>query len=121
MKLLHEFKHAPDFGSTYVADAGSPQQRWIARVGALLCRAGIEYQVSFKSTRTMTARYWAYSREELRRQLMALAEDISLELELEGHEEIGQAYEAQRQYDFLRDLREIILGATQEVFAVDPY
>jgi hypothetical protein len=121
LKLLHEFEIAPTFGNKYVADANSEQQRWIARIGALLSRVGIEQKISFKTTQATSVQYWAVARERLRQQLLAAAEEIRLELELDGHEQIGQVYQAQQQYDFLRDLREIISGAHSEIFVVDPY
>lgn len=121
MKLLHEFENAPDFGDNYVADASSPPQQWIARVGALLARVGLEYKHTFQAIRKTSATYWKFAREPMRQQLLAATEEIKLELELDGREEIGQVYEAQQQYDFLRDLKEIIFGAKVEVFVVDPY
>ncbi|WP_144432191.1 hypothetical protein [Roseibium alexandrii] len=121
MKLLHEFETAPDFGETYIADATSAPQRWIARIGALLARAGFEHKIAFRSCRQTTVQYWKVSREPFRQLLLAAAEEIKLELELDGHEDIGQVYGSQQQYDFLRDLKEIILGAQSEVFVVDPY
>lgn len=121
MKLLHEFENAPDFGDKYVSDATSPPQQWIARIGALLSRVGLEYKVAFKSSRSTSVQFWNVAREPMRQQLLAAAEEIKLELELDGHQEIGQVYEAKQQYDFLRDLKEIILSAQEEVFIVDPY
>lgn len=121
MKLLHEFENAPDFGDKYVSDASSPQQQWIARAGALMARVGFEHKLAFQSAKRTSVQYWQVAREPMRQQLLAAAEEIKLELELDGHEEIGQVYEAQQQYDFLRDLTEIILEAEDEVFIVDPY
>lgn len=121
MKLLYEFENAPIFGDKYIADAASPPQQWIARVGALLARMGLGYKTTFQATRSTSVQYWKFTREPMRQQLLAAAEEIKLELELDGHEEIGQVYEAQHQYDFLRDLSAIILGAQNEVFIVDPY
>ncbi len=121
LKLLHEFEHAPEFGDKYVSDADSPPQRWIARIGALLSRLGLEQKISFQSTKQTTFQYWTVTRQLFRQQLLAAAEEIKLELELDGHEYIGQVYGPQRQYDFLRDLKEILLGADAEVFIVDPY
>lgn len=121
LKLLHEFETAPNFGEKYVADADSAPQRWIARIGALLARVSIDYKFGFRNTKQTSVQYWSVSREPFRQQLLAAAEEIKLELELEGHEYIGQVYGLQQQYDFLRDLKEIILGAQTEVFVVDPY
>lgn len=121
LKLLHEFDTAPDFGIQYRADANSEPQRWIARIGALLARVSIEHKIAFKTTQSTMVQYWAVAREPFRQKLLAAAEEIKLELELDGHEDIGKVYGAQQQYDFLRDLKEIILGAQKEVFVVDPY
>ncbi len=121
LKLLHEFESAPDFGRQYIADASSEPQRWIARIGALLSRVGIEHKIAFQVTKNSMVQYWSVARESFRQQLLAAAEEIKLELELDGHENIGQVYGPRRQYDFLRDLKEIILGSQKEVFVVDPY
>jgi len=121
LKLLHEFENAPHFGEKYVADADSVPQRWIARIGALLTRAGIEHKLKFNSIRQTSVQFWSLTRESFRRHLLSAAEEIRLALELDGHEDIGQVYGSQQQYDFLRDLKEIILGAQTEVLVVDPY
>lgn len=121
LKLRHEFETAPHFGEKYVADADSEPQRWIARIGALLARVGIAHKVDFQVTKQNAAQFWSATREPFRQQLLAAAEEIQLALELEGHEDIGQVYGSQQQYDFLRDLSEIIMGAESEVFVVDPY
>ncbi|MEQ8933715.1 MAG: hypothetical protein RID96_28190 [Nitratireductor sp.] len=121
MKLLHELETAPHFGERYVDDADSEPQRWIARIGALLGRVDGNHKLEFQNRRRTLVQYWSIAREPLRQQLLAAAEEIKLELELDGHEEIGQVYGPQSQYDFLRDLKDIILGAQTEVFVVDPY
>ena len=121
LKLLHEFETAPHFGTSYIADADSGPQQWIARIGALLARVGIEHKIQFKSTRQLSVQYWSVTREPFRQQLLTAAEEIKLALELDGHEDIGKVYASQQQYDFLRDLKEIILGAQTEVFVIDPY
>lgn len=121
MKLLHEFENAPDFGDKYVSDASSPPQQWIARVGALLARAGLEHKIAFQRSKGTSVQFWQFAREPMRQILLAAAEEIKLELELDGHEEIGQVYDAQNQYDFLHDLAGIILGAQDKIFIVDPY
>lgn len=121
LKLLHEFESAPAFGTSYVADADSEPQRWIARIGALLARASLEHKIAFQSQRRTMIQFWSIAREPFRQLLLAVAEEIKLDLELDGHEYIGQVYAGQQQYDFLRDLKEIILGAEKEVFVIDPY
>lgn len=121
LKLMHEFENAPAFGISYISDAESDVQRWIARVGALLTRMGIEQKVKFQIARDNAARYWTVTRENLRQQILWAAEEIKLELEMDGHEDIGKVYDAKQQYDFLRDLSEVIQGAEEELIIVDPY
>lgn len=118
---MHEFESAPQFGAKYIADADSEPQRWIARIGALLARVSIVHKFEFQGARGTAVQHWSVVREVFRQKLLAAAEEIRLSLELEGHEEIGKVYKSQQQYDFLRDLKEIILGAETEVFVVDPY
>lgn len=121
MKLMHEFESAPDFGDKYISDASSPPQQWIARVGALLAKAGIEHKCEFQSAKRTSVQFWGVAREPMRQIILAAAEEIKLELELDGQEEIGKVYDAKHQYDFLRDFNEILTGAHQEIFVVDPY
>lgn len=121
LKLLHEFETAPHFGDKYVPEADSEPHKWIARIGALLARVGFDYKVKFSVTKKNSVKYWLISREHFRQHLQAAAEEIKLALELDGHEDIGQVYGSQQQYDFLLDLKEIILSAETEVFVVDPY
>lgn len=121
LKIIHEFENAPNFGAKYSADASSEPQRWIARIGALLARAGLEHKIAFGSVQQTMVSYWTLSRESFRQKLLAAAEEIKLELELDGRENIGQVYGPQRQHDFLCDLKEIILSAQESVLIVDPY
>ncbi len=121
MKLQHEFDTAPAFGPKYVANADSEPQRWIARIGALLSRVDLAHKMDFQATRRTSVSYWSVSRESFRQKLLSAIEQIRLELELDGHEDIGTVYGPRQQYDFLRDLKDVILGAQQEVFIVDPY
>ena len=121
MKLVHEFDNASDFGTKYVADAASLQQQWIARVGALMKRVSISHDVAFSASRSTAVQYWTLARESMRRCMSAAIEEIKLELELDGHDDIGQVYEAGQQHSFLLNLKKIILGAESEVFVVDPY
>lgn len=121
LKLMHEFENAPLFGTSYIANADSDAQRWIARVGALLTRMGIEKKLKFQMSRDNAASYWSVTRENLRRQILWATEEIKLELEMDGHEDIGKVYDAKQQYDFLRDLSEVIQGAEEDLIIVDPY
>lgn len=121
LKIQHELENAPKFGKNYVADADSEPQKWIARVGALLSRLSISHGVKFQTTLHTSVQYWSLSREDIRRQLSAAAEELRLELELDGREEIGQVYGNNQHYDFLLDLEEIIRSANTEVFVIDPY
>ncbi|MEY4983880.1 MAG: hypothetical protein RIR62_2146 [Pseudomonadota bacterium] len=121
LKLIHEFDTAPDFGKTFVSDADSLPQKWIARVGALMKRSGIAHEVSFRAWTNTSVQYWGVSRDSLRRLMASLIEEIKLELELDGDQYLGQVYDANRQFDFFRDLSAILGDAKKEVFVIDPY
>ena len=48
-------------------------------------------------------------------------EEIKLELELEGRDDIGTVYDAGKEYDFFTDLRTIFSDSSEEIFAIDLY
>jgi len=121
LKLQHEFETAPEFGQTYVAEADSAPQKWLARVGALLSRVSYTHGFRFQTSLNTSVQYWALTREGVRRQLSAAVEELRLELELDGRDDLGQVYGHNQHYDFLRDLEEIIQSAHSEVFVIDPY
>lgn len=121
LKLIHEFDNSPYFGTTYQGDASSAPQLWISRVGALLSRVSIHYKVSYQSTRSVSHQFWTASRESFRRIISEAIEEIKLELELDGRDEIGQVYEKGKEFDFFTDLKGIISGAEREVFIIDTY
>ena len=121
MKLVHEFENAPEFGPKYVADASSEQQRWIARLGALMSRVSLEHSVSFKASAATSVQYWGVSRESFRKNALAAIEELKLELELEGRDQIGHVYDSNHQFDFLRDLKGVIGKAGTDLMVVDPY
>lgn len=121
LKLVHEFENPPPFGSVYQGDASSPPQLWISRIGALLSRVSLQYKIAFQSTKSVSAKFWGLSRESFRRTISEAIEEIKLELELEGRDEIGQVYEKGKEFDFFTDLKGITSKAQREVFIVDTY
>lgn len=121
LKLVHEFENAPEFGNKYIADAASPAQLWVSRIGALLARAGVEHKIRFQTINQTSVQFWGVVRESFRRALTTAIEEIKLELELDGRDEIGQVYDEGKEYDFYTDLREIVSGASREIFIVDAY
>jgi hypothetical protein len=121
MKLQHEFDTAPEFGTTFVADANSPSQRWISRIGALLSRVSIQRKVDFSSTKQTSVQFWGVVRESFRRTISDTIEELKLELELDGQEYLGQVYQAGKEYDFFTDLKGIIADAKEEILIVDAY
>lgn len=121
MKLVHEFENAPEFGAAYIANASSDQQRWIARLGALMSRVSLEHGASFKASAATSVQFWRVSRESFRKGALAAIEELKLELELDGRDQIGHVYDSNRQYDFLRDLKAVIGNAATDLLLIDPY
>ena len=121
LKILHEFNNSPDFGEEYISNANSKPQQWIARIGALFSQFDIIYEASFEIIKNNTKQHWSESREDFRRELLSASEKIKLHLELEGQENIGTVYNTNQEYDFMRDLKEIISEAKNEIFIIDPY
>lgn len=121
LKLQHEFETAPDFGTKYVGDADAPAHRWMSRVGALLARVSMQHKIAFQTQKGSSVQYWALARDGFRRKLSDAIEEIKLELELEGRDDFGQVYEAGKEYDFFSDLKDIVSGASSEIFIIDAY
>ncbi|AML52745.1 hypothetical protein [Falsihalocynthiibacter arcticus] len=121
LKLQYEFENSPNFGNRYVGDASSPAQLWIARIGALLSRVSLEHKIQFRTQVGTSVQFWVISMDGLRRALSAAIEEIKLELELDGRDDIGQVYAAGKEYDFFTDLRGIFASAENELFLVDAY
>ncbi len=121
MKLQHEFDTAPEFGAKFIADAASPPQRWISRIGALLSRVSIQRKVEFSTTKQTSVQFWSVVRDSFRRTISEAIEELKLELELDGQEYLGQVYQAGKEYDFFTDLKGIIADAKTEILIVDAY
>lgn len=121
LKLCHEFESSPSAGDKYNGDASTPVQQWIARVGAILARVSVQRGIEFKSIKATSVQYWTFSYDNLRRTMLETIEELKLELELDGRDEIGQVYDAEKQYDFFTDLKGIVSSAEREVFIVDAY
>lgn len=121
LKLIHEFENAPDFGDEYISDASSDTQQWISRIGALLSRVALEYKLGFRTAHKLSFGDWKKSRETFRQIMSAAIEEIKLELEIDGQEDIGKVYEAGKEYDLFTDLKGIIKGAENDIFVIDAY
>lgn len=121
LKLVHEFENAPIFGDVFNGDAKSPAQQWISRVGALLSRISIQRKLEFQSINRTTGGYWKHATQSLMRAVSGAIEELKLELELDGRDQIGHVYEPSKQYDFFTDLKGIVLGAKDDIFVVDAY
>lgn len=121
LKLQHEYDTAPKFGNEYISDADFPANKWISRIGALLARSSIQHKTDFNIQRKLVVQFWRLARDGFRTVLSDAIEEIKLELELEGRENIGQVYEAEREFDFFTDLKGIIMGASKEIFVIDAY
>ena len=58
LKLKEALDNAPNFGDKAVFDVGTPQRQWLAEVGALLTRLGLEKKVQFRASFSTLAQYW---------------------------------------------------------------
>ena len=100
LKLTDLFENPPDLTfPTY--KAGTPERKWLSAAGALLKRLdSIRFGIKFDTNVTMLGQHpdWAFD------QILVLVgdviEQIRLELELEGRDQIGNAYAPGNYYDF---------------------
>lgn len=121
LKLSHALEIAPEFGYEYIGDFRSIQQKWIAEVSALLTRVSNRHGMKCNATLRSMDRKWTASINELCQLVLRTIEELRLELELEGEENIGQVYNAGEVFNLYADLKEIIGNAKKSVFVVDAY
>lgn len=121
VKLTHALESLPEMGDKFVGDFKSPQQQWLAQVGALLKRVSLSHEVEFESALKTCISYWKPGVQAIQRQVASCIEELKLELELAASDQIGQVYEAGKVYDFFADLKQIVGRANAGIFVVDPY
>ena len=122
-KLLHEYETAPDFGDQHISDYKSPQLQWITRVHAMVKRfdsfKGLEFDQVSNSMHNMHG--WSAGVRKIFMEVSKVIEELKLDLELEGEDEVGKVYESNKTFDFFTDLKTLLESAVSEIFIVDPY
>ncbi len=74
------------------------------------------------STETMFNSYmWVDGLRSALSSVRDVIEDLKLELELEGRDEIGNIYKAGSEFDYFKDLKVIFSQAKRKIFLIDPY
>lgn len=121
LKLSEALENAPLFGEKPALDVSTPQRQWLAKVGALLTRLGLDKKVKFQASFSTLVSYWSPAIVQIKGQVADAIEELKLELELDGRGEIGNAYAPGDIYRFFADLKSIINTAETEILVVDPY
>lgn len=122
LKLTDLIDNAPSFEGKEPLSVPSPQQSWVSAVGALLKRLDkIGKGVKFDAAVHTITQHSGPATDSIKRLICDAIEELKLELELDGRDEIGNAYAPGKQYDYFRDLKEVIGGAESEIFVIDPY
>ena len=75
----------------------------------------------FNSSMNMLSQYWQHSILQIQGQVLDAIEELKLELELDGRNEIGTAYAPGDVYRFFADLKDVINSANTNVLIIDPY
>ena len=118
VRLDELVKNTPEIASMLTTD----HRRWLARIGAVFSqledktwRVRFNSQMDFINDKTnlRVNRIIGYA--------IDVIEILKLELELDGRSEIGTVYEPGDSYRYFADVKEIIAGATSEIFLVDPF
>ena len=98
------------------------QRQWLARVGAVFAQLKDPmWSIRFNSSIDPIGKSRATGANQIVGYAYDVIEILKLELELDGRSEIGSAYEPGNVYQYFADVKEIIAGATAEIFLVDPY
>lgn len=122
LKLTDLFENAPDFSDPERIPADSPQRRWLSVVGALLNRLDRVFKgSSFRTHMHLLNTQKNNAIRLIQGQVLDAIEELKLELELDGRDEIGNAYAPGDIYGYYADLKGIIAGAENHVFIIDPY
>ena len=122
-KLTYLHENAPTVsGQRETPAERSEQRRWLSEVGALLKRLDSVYL----GTRfdTYLGSFWQYPTAVVN-WVLDLAVDaierIKLDLELDSRNDVGTAYAPGEAYRYFADLKQIMNGAGEEIFLIDPY
>lgn len=123
LKLIDEYDNLPDFGTEKISNPKASQYQSLSRIKALMRKVSIIHGSNFARSVARMSRqiYWVSSLNESISHMQDAIEDLKLELELEGREEIGKAYGPGSEYEYFADLKKIITDAESEIFVVDPY
>lgn len=121
LKLCEALEQAPNFGVLPIFEVNTPQRRWLASVGALLSRLGMEHHSRFKAGFGTLAQYWEPAINQIQGQVLDAIEELKLELELDGRSEFGSAYAPGDVYRFFTDLKNIVNIAKKGLIIIDPY
>ena len=77
--------------------------------------------VKYKANCGTMIQYWKPSIDQVCQLVLRTIEELQLELELDGRENIGQVYNAGEVFNLYADLKQIIGNAERSVFVVDAY
>jgi len=122
LKLTDLLENQPNFEGDGAFKVPSPQQSWLSSVGSLLKRLDkISKGTKFDAAAQTITYYRQEAVRSIKAQMVDAIEEIKLELELEGRDEIGSAYAPGDYYQYYADLKEILGGAKHQVFIIDPY
>lgn len=117
-RLADLYANMPDLQSAITP--GSHEREWFSTAAALLhaydrTRFGILF-----NSKLGNLNYRGVP-EELVGMVGDAVEAIKLDLELDGRSEIGTVYDEGEVYRFFADMKDIIAGATKQIFLIEPY
>ncbi len=123
LKLIDTLENQPLFSDYPPSETLNPQRQWISKVGALLSKVSVMRQIDFRSSSTNISfkHLWAKKIGEIKGQISDAIEELKLDLELDGRNEIGSVYKAGETYNFFKDLKKIISEAKSSILVIDPY
>ena len=118
LRLTELVETAPEITGQITRD----QRQWLSRIGAVFSQLKDPmWRIKFNSRVDAIGRGSAAAANQIVGYAYDVIEILELELELDGRSEIGSVYEPGNVYQYFADVKEIIAGATTEIFLVDPY
>lgn len=101
----------------------TPEQRqWLSRIGAVFTQLkDVMWRIKFDSSMSLIGSHPKSRVNQILGYAYDVIEILRLDLELDGRSEIGTVYEPDNVYRYFADVKEIIAGASSEIFLIDPY
>ena len=118
LRLTELVESSPEITDPVTQD----QRQWLSCVGAVFSLLKDPmWHIKLNSSMDPIGKSPATAAKQVVGYAYDVIEILKLELELDDRSEIGSVYEPGNIYRYFADVKEVIAGATTEIFLIDPY